>query len=86
MPLESVGEKQVHIETPKGVNLGFPEVLLEGGSCLRIEERKSGGRWGERGDCYCSVAKSCPTLCDPPPSSSVLGVSQARILDWVTIS
>ena len=38
----------------------------------------------------CSVAKLCPTLCDPmdcsPPGSSVHGISQARILDWVAIS
>ena len=35
-------------------------------------------------------AQSCPTLCDPmdcsPPSSSVHGIFQARILEWVTIS
>ena len=35
--------------------------------------------------CFCSVAKSCPTLCDlmdcSPPASPVPGVSQARILD-----
>ena len=34
-----------------------------------------------------SVAQLCPTLCDPtdcsPPASSVPGISQARILDWV---
>ena len=34
--------------------------------------------------------QSCLTLCDPtggsPPSSSVHGILQARILDWVTIS
>ena len=38
----------------------------------------------------CLVAKSCPTLCDPtdysPPGSSVHGISQARILEWVAIS
>ena len=35
----------------------------------------------------------CPTLCDPtdyiiysPPSSSVHGIFQARILEWVAIS
>ena len=32
---------------------------------------------------------SCPTLCDPidgsPPGSSVHGILQARILEWVTI-
>ena len=36
------------------------------------------------------VAQSCPTLCDPmdssQPSSSVHGIFQARILEWVTIS
>ena len=40
--------------------------------------------------CACSVAWPCPTLCDPgdysPPGSSVHGVSQARILEWVAIS
>ena len=38
----------------------------------------------------CSVAQSCLTLCDPMdyslPGSSVHGISQARILEWVTIS
>ena len=37
----------------------------------------------------CLVAKLCPTLGDPmdcsPPGSSVHGVSQARILEWVTM-
>ena len=37
-----------------------------------------------------SVAQSCPTLCDPmdcgPPGSSVNGISEARILEWVAIS
>ena len=40
-----------------------------------------------------AAAKSlqlCPTLCDPidgsPPGSSVPGILQARILDWVAIS
>ena len=37
--------------------------------------------------CACSVAQSCPTPCDPmdcsPPGSSVHGISQARILEWV---
>ena len=35
----------------------------------------------------CSVAQSCPTLCDPldcsPPGSSVCGISQARIQEWL---
>ena len=43
--------------------------------------------------CFAAAAKSlqsCPTLCDPidgsPPSSSVPGILQARILEWVAIS
>ena len=36
------------------------------------------------------VAQLCPTLCDPmdcsPPGSSVHGILQARILEWVAIS
>ena len=34
--------------------------------------------------------QSCPTLCEPidgsPPGSSVLGILQARILEWVAIT
>ena len=36
------------------------------------------------------VAQLCPTLCNPvdcsPPGSSVHGILQARILEWVAIS
>ena len=40
--------------------------------------------------CYCClVTKLCLTICDPmdcsPPGSSVHGISQARILEWVAI-
>ena len=38
----------------------------------------------------CSVGQSCPTLFDPmdcsPPGSSVHGIFQARILEWIAIS
>ena len=38
----------------------------------------------------CSVTHSHPTLCNPmdcsPPGSSVHGISQARILEWVAIT
>ena len=38
----------------------------------------------------CVCAQSCLTLCDPvdcsPPGSSIRGVLQARILEWVAIS
>ena len=35
------------------------------------------------------VAQSCPTLCNPmncsPPGSSLHGILQARVLEWVAI-
>ena len=38
----------------------------------------------------CEVAPSCPTLCNPVdcslPGSSVHGILQARVLEWVAIS
>ena len=56
-------------------------------------------RWNYRGPlqfcvCVCEteseVSQSSPTLCDPvdssPPGSSVHGILQARILEWVAIS
>jgi len=40
--------------------------------------------------CCCLVAKLCPTLFNPmdcdPPGSSVHGISEARILEWIAIS
>ena len=39
---------------------------------------------------HACCAQSCPTLCDPmdctPPGSSVHGVLQARLLEWVAVS
>ena len=39
---------------------------------------------------FCLVTKSWPTLCDPmdcsPPGSTVHGILQARIVEWVVIS
>ena len=40
--------------------------------------------------CVCAKSlQSCPTLCDPmdcrPPGSSVYGILQARILEWVAM-
>ena len=40
--------------------------------------------------CACSIIQSCPTVCDPmnsnPPSSSVHGIFEAKLLEWITIS
>ena len=39
--------------------------------------------------CVCSIAQSCPTLCDPMdcslPGSSVHGILQARTLEWIAM-
>ena len=52
------------------------------GPCLEI--------FGWKSPSLCVRAQLCPTLCNPvdcsPPGSSVHGVSQARILEWVAIS
>ena len=39
---------------------------------------------------YCLVTKLCPSFCDPmdcsSPGSSVHGISQARVAEWIAIS
>ena len=37
--------------------------------------------------CKAKSLQSCPTLCNPldPPGSSVFGILQARILEWVAM-
>ena len=65
---------------------------------LTLPSRMSGSRWvlyhcGYLGheDLFCIILLSqlCPTLCNPvdcsPPGSSVHGILQARILEWVAI-
>ena len=38
----------------------------------------------------CKSLQSCPTLCDPidgsPPGSTIPGILQARVLEWVAIA
>ena len=46
--------------------------------------------WSSSFPVLCLVTQSCPTLCDPmnyysPPGSSVHGILQARILEWVAM-
>ena len=35
---------------------------------------------------FCSVAELCPVVCDCPPGTSIRGIFQARILEWVAVS
>ena len=62
------------------------------GKDKEIEKNKAG--WGDSDHgqfgVLCLVAQLCLTLCDPidcsPPGSSVHGILQAGILEWVAIS
>ena len=46
--------------------------------------------WGTESESESEVAQSCPTLCDlidcSLPGSSVHGIFQARMLEWVAVS
>ena len=46
--------------------------------------------WGRKSESVSEVTQSCSTVCNPMecslPSSSVHGIFQARILEWVAIS
>ena len=55
-----------------------------------VQKQITGEGWGRRVDLgKVLVTQSCPTLCDPtdcsPPGSSVHGILQARILEWVAM-
>ena len=70
---EFVGEKVVSPSYSSAIFLSPPSILFE----LLY-------------DLCCSVTQLCLTLCDPMdcslPGSSVRGISQVRILEWVVIS
>ena len=67
----------------------------EPGGLLSMGSHRVGHDWSDLAAaaiiiCVCvCVAQSCSTLCDPmdcsPPGSSVHGIPQARILEWVAI-
>ena len=53
----------------------------------------TGGSWTDLFTWFAAAAKSlqsCPTLCDPMdcslPGSSIHGIFQARVLEWVAIA
>ena len=66
--------------------------IVSGTLVVHIVFLKTLGKSNSRGvlGCFCcSVAQSCPTFCNPmdysSPGSSVHGILQARILEWVAI-
>ena len=76
---------------PLGDFTGFGWIL-SCGLCLMPLELELGVfcLWFSSSLSHCSVAKSCPALYDSmdcsPPVSSIYGIFQARILEWVAIS
>ena len=54
-----------------------------------LKRKKLVSHWSDACAVLGLVTQSCPTLCDSmdcsPPSSSVHGILQARILEWVAI-
>ena len=84
---------------PSSQDYGDPVLTLQARGCMNllweislvqkeISKDTNIHIWHFLDSCY-SVAHSCPILCDPvdrsPPGSSIHGISQARILEWVAI-
>ena len=69
-----------------GIEPGFP--ALQADSLPSEPPRKS--QINTAAAAAAKSLQSCPTLCDPrdgsPPGSPVLGILQARTLEWVAIS
>ena len=90
------------MEKEKGQEAGQEEGLRRGGPAPQMwgeGPRKRRGHGAEKeavsspssgSEREREVAQSCPTLCDPMdcslPGSSVHGVFQARVLEWIAIS
>ena len=85
-------------KSPMSSNTGVTTQVESLEGVMKTEERLSNGnqpfRTPSRGKVFFKlkvlVLKSCLSLCDPidcgPPGSSVHGILQARILEWVAIS
>ena len=78
--LKGTTDRSSQIEKERALHIHFPCIFLT---------------WSWLCVCVCVcvcvlVTQLCPTLCDPvncnSPGSSVQGILQARILEWVTIS
>ena len=80
---------QLSPETSRPSTLAVCRLLNTPGQ-LFSGEAPSAGSLGRELGLLCMCAQSCPTPCNPmdcsPPGSSVQGIFQARILQWVAIS
>ena len=77
----------LHVESKNHqiINLETVERYLQ-----ELEEMRRSYSKGRKFESESEVTQSCPTLCDPMdcslPASSVCGIFQARVLEWVAIS
>ena len=76
-------------------NYGTQAYLFQGiwdlpGSGVEMHWQTNSLSLSYQGSPACLVAQSCPNLCDPidhsPPGSSVHGILQTKMLEWVAIS
>ena len=58
--------------------------------CEKDKSQNGGRTWIQSAAAAAMLLQSCPTLCDPidsiPPGFPILGILQARTLEWVAIS
>ena len=70
-----------------GIGPVFPESPALAGGFFTI---KPPWKLQENATAAAKLLQSCPTLCDPvddsPPVSAILGILQARTMEWVAIS
>jgi len=74
------------LSSPNDSNKARPENPCSGGNCnpTPSRNRHSGSHHQSYQVCEVKVTQSCLTLCDPM-DSTVCGILQARILEWVAI-
>ena len=90
LPPKAEGQRMIYRET--GFMLGFGELNSKSSQKHGENVNQSGLKsiWNLCRKDGCLVAQSCLTLCDlvdcSPPGSSVHGILQARILEWVATS
>ena len=81
------------VETVTDFILGGSKITADGDCSHEIKRRLLLGRkviTNLKSESESEVAQSCPILCDPMdcrlPGSSIHGIFQARILEWIAIS
>ena len=74
---------------PTGSGKRYSRLGLGGKAFLRFSVRSHWPWFVLWGHAHLLVTQSCPTICDrmdcSPPGFSVLGILQARILEWIAI-